>query len=80
MTDQTKPELPPGPWTYMSGQPYSDWGYVRDANGNMVANTCPGWLAHEFREANPQYGDVRDAGPPQARAVAELLSCCGADG
>lgn len=29
-------DLPPGPWRYMPDE-HDDWGYVRDANGDIVA-------------------------------------------
>lgn len=64
--------LPPGPLTYMTGQ-YDDWGQVRDAKGQLVADTCPGMNWHEFSEAHPVFDDVRKAGPPEARAIANLL-------
>lgn len=58
--------LPKGPYEYRPWK-HDDWGIVRDRNGNVIANTCPAWLASE-------HGYRTDlAGPPQAAAVAQLL-------
>jgi hypothetical protein len=64
--------LPPLPWKYRP-DPYDDFGFVRDVTGNIVANTCPTWLASDFND-NTKFGTEEwHAGPPQARRVAELL-------
>jgi hypothetical protein len=67
--------LPPGPWAYRPER-YDDWGTVRDAEGHPVANTCPPGLAQDFKDERrnqPPSVTLWKAGPPQARAVAELL-------
>jgi hypothetical protein len=64
--------LPSGPWRYMPNE-HDDWGCIRDSNNRTVANTCPPWLADGF-QGEYEYGSPsRGAGPPQARALAELL-------
>ncbi len=65
-------ELPEGPWRYMPDK-FDDWGQVRSPDGMLVADTCPGMNGEEFSRANPGWGDVRRAGPPEARAIAALL-------
>lgn len=63
--------LPPGPWNYMPNE-HDDWGWLRDANGNVFMNTCgnnAADFAFSHRYGTPEY----KAGPPQARAIAELL-------
>lgn len=64
--------LPPGPWRYMPNR-HDDWGMVRDGNGLPIADTCPTGLAAKFSLQHTEFDEVRRRGPPQARAVAELL-------
>ena len=73
------PSLPPGPYRYMPYE-HDQWGFVRDADGNIVANTSPPHVSQAFGETcAKKYGDWLfgapdyHAGPPQALAVAELL-------
>lgn len=73
MTAKTEAEaLPSGPYRYRPNE-YDDWGFVRDANGRLIANTCPGAMAREFYDSVKFGGPEWEAGPPQARAVAQLL-------
>lgn len=74
-TDIARVVLPKGPWAYRPDK-HDDWGTVRDADGHPVANTCPPGLAQDFRDARLQQAPsvtAWKAGPPQARAIAELL-------
>lgn len=66
------PNLPPGPWKYRPDR-YDDWGWVRDADGNVVADTCPVQLIGPHKSQHAYNTLEYHAGPPQARAVAELL-------
>lgn len=66
-------DLPPGPWRYMPDK-HDDWGHVRDANGDLVADCCSSKLGSDFRESYDGDNDREwREGPPQARAVADLL-------
>jgi len=69
--------LPPGPYRYRPEE-HDDWGFVRDANGDIVANTCSPGLADKFSVENSHisvHGSPSKwhDGPLQARAVTELL-------
>lgn len=64
-------DLPSGPWRYRPNE-HDDWGFVRDASDQLVANTCPPWLAEDF-QSTPFGTPERESGPPQARGVAALL-------
>lgn len=69
---EARERLPPGPWTYQTAE-HDDWGTVRDANGYIVAKTCTGMEGSDFYASVKYGGEEWKAGPPKARAVAELL-------
>lgn len=73
MSDDVKAaaELPPGPWQYCPWE--HDYCIVRAPDGEIVASILAPMKQSEFYASVPRGSPEAEAGPPKARAIAELM-------
>jgi hypothetical protein len=66
MRDFDRSKLSPAPWHARPNE-NDDWGCLRDANGDYIANMAASGLYMEFADKTP-WGPERMAGPPTVAA------------